>query len=72
VSSLPKTDMLIIDEGFGKLDPEHLEALQRMFEYLKEAFGTVFIVSHVDSMRDIVDHSLEITSLDGYAHVEAV
>lgn len=72
VSSLPKTDILIIDEGFGKLDPEHLEALQRMFEYLREAFGTVFIVSHVDSMRDIVDHSLDITSLDGYAHVEAV
>jgi DNA repair exonuclease SbcCD ATPase subunit len=43
-----------------------------MFEYLKEAFGTVFIVSHVDSMRDVVDHSLDITSLDGYAHVEAV
>lgn len=70
VSSLPKTDLLIIDEGFGKLDPEHLESLQRMFEYLKEAFGTVFIVSHVDSLRDVVDHSLEITSLDGYAHVE--
>jgi DNA repair exonuclease SbcCD ATPase subunit/DNA repair exonuclease SbcCD nuclease subunit len=72
VSSLPKTDILVIDEGFGKLDPEHLEALQKMFEYLREAFGTVFIVSHVDSMRDIVDHSLDITSIDGYAHVEAV
>lgn len=71
VSSLPKTDILIVDEGFGKLDPEYLEALQRMFEYLKEAFGTVFLVSHVDSMRDMVDHSLDITSLDGYAHVEA-
>lgn len=70
VSSLPKTDILIIDEGFGKLDPEHLEALQRMFEYLKGAFGTVFVVSHVDFMRDIVDHSIEITSQDGYAHVE--
>ncbi|HEU5118693.1 MAG TPA: metallophosphoesterase [Isosphaeraceae bacterium] len=70
VSSLPKTDILIIDEGFGKLDPEHLEALQRMFEYLREAFGTVFVVSHVDFMRDIVDHSVEITSQDGYAHVE--
>lgn len=69
VSSLPKTDILIIDEGFGKLDPEHLEALQRMFEYLKGAFGTVFIVSHVDFMRDIVDHSIEISSRDGYAHV---
>lgn len=71
VSSLPKTDILIIDEGFGKLDPEHLESLQRMFEYLKGAFGTVFIISHVDSMRDIVDHSLEILSQDGYAHLEA-
>lgn len=70
VSSLPKTDLLIIDEGFGKLDPEHLEALQKMFEYLKEAFGTVFIVSHVDFMRDIVDHSIEITGQGGYAHVE--
>lgn len=70
VSSLPKTDVLIIDEGFGKLDPEHLESLQKMFEYLREAFGTVFVVSHVDSMRDIVDHSVEITSQDGYAHVE--
>ncbi len=72
VSSLPKTDILIIDEGFGKLDPEHLEALQRMFEYLRDAFGTVFIVSHVDMMRDIVDHSVEITSHDGYAHVEVI
>lgn len=71
VSSLPKTDILIVDEGFGKLDPEHLESLQRMFEYLRDAFGTVFLVSHVDSMRDMVDHSLEITSLDGYAHLEA-
>ena len=71
VTSLPKTDVLIIDEGFGKLDPEHLESLQRMFEYLRGAFGTVFIISHVDFMRDIVDHSIEITSQDGYAHVEA-
>lgn len=72
VSSLPKTDILIIDEGFGRLDPEHLEALQKMFEYLREAFGTVFVVSHVDFMRDIVDHSVEIASQDGYAHVEVI
>jgi DNA repair exonuclease SbcCD ATPase subunit/DNA repair exonuclease SbcCD nuclease subunit len=70
VSSIPKTDILIIDEGFGKLDPENLEALHRMFEYLRQAFGTIFVVSHVDFMKDIVDHSIEITSQDGYAHVE--
>ena len=71
VSSLPKTDILIIDEGFGKLDPEHLESMQKMLEYLKGVFKAVFIVSHVDSMRDIVDYSIDISSHDGYAHVEA-
>ncbi len=70
ISALPKTDILIIDEGFGKLDPEHLEALHRMFEYLRGAFQTVFVISHVDMMKDIVDHTLEITSCDRYAHVE--
>ena len=71
VSSLPKTDLLIIDEGFGKLDPENLDAVQRMFEKLRDKFETVFIISHVDSMRDIVDHSIDIVSRDGYAHVTA-
>lgn len=71
VTSLPKTDFLVIDEGFGKLDQERLESLQRMLEYLKGAFGTVFIISHVDFMRDIVDHSIDIVSQNGYAHVEA-
>lgn len=70
ISSLPKTDMLIIDEGFGKLDAEHLESVQKMFEVLRQSFTTVFIISHVDSMRDLVDHSIEITSENGYAHVE--
>ena len=71
VTSLPKTDILIVDEGFGKLDQDNLESLQKMFEYLKSSFETVFIVSHVDFMKDIVDHSIEISSQNGYAHVEA-
>lgn len=70
VSTLPKTDMLIIDEGFGKLDVEHLESIQRMFEHLKKAFSTVFIISHVDFLKDVVDHTIDINSLGGYAHVE--
>lgn len=70
VSSLPKTDILIVDEGFGKLDPEHLEAVNRIFESLRQSFSTIFLVSHVDSMRDIVDHSIDIISRAGYAHVD--
>lgn len=71
VSRLPKTNVLIIDEGFGKLDPERLDAVQRMLEYMKTIFGSVFIISHVDALKDLVDTSVEITvDQDGYAHVE--
>jgi DNA repair exonuclease SbcCD ATPase subunit/3',5'-cyclic AMP phosphodiesterase CpdA len=71
MSSLPKTNMFIIDEGFGKLDPQHLEAVQRMFDYLKSVFDHVIVISHTDVMKDMVDNMIEITAdEEGYAHVE--
>lgn len=71
VSRLPKTNIMVIDEGFGKLDPEMLDAVQGMLEYMKTIFGSVFMISHVDVMKDWVDTNIEIsTDIDGYAHVE--
>lgn len=71
ISNLPKTNMLLIDEGFGKLDSRNVENVQRMFDYLKTVFDHVLIVSHMDTMKDLVDNVIEITTDDeGYAHVE--
>jgi DNA repair exonuclease SbcCD ATPase subunit len=71
ISNLPRSNMFIIDEGFGKLDPQNLEAVQRMFDYLKTVFDHVIVISHTDLMKDMVDNMIEITQDDeGYAHVE--
>lgn len=71
ISNLPKTNIFIIDEGFGKLDLKNLEAVQRMFDYLKSVFDHVWVISHLDVMKDMVDNVIEITVDDeGYAHVE--
>jgi DNA repair exonuclease SbcCD ATPase subunit len=71
ISNLPRSNMFIIDEGFGKLDPQNLEAIQRMFDYLKSVFDHVIVISHSDLMKDMVDNMIEITPDDeGYAHVE--
>jgi DNA repair exonuclease SbcCD ATPase subunit/DNA repair exonuclease SbcCD nuclease subunit len=70
ISSLPKPNLFIIDEGFGKLDPKNLESIQRMFDYLKSVFDHVLIISHIDTMKDMVDNIVEITTdEEGYAHV---
>jgi len=61
VSSLPKPDIFIIDEGFGTLDDTAVEACNRLLVSLKKYFKTILIITHVDGVKDIVDRVLEIT-----------
>ena len=62
ISSLSKTNMFIIDEGFGVLDENSLEACNRFLISLKRFFKNIILISHIDSVKDTVDNLLEITS----------
>ena len=70
ISSLPKSDIFIIDEGFGALDDTNLEACSRLLQSLKKWFKTILIISHVDAVKDIVDDTIEITSKGKDAYVK--
>ena len=61
ISSLPKPDIFIIDEGFGTLDDAAIEACNRLLTSFKKYFKTILIITHVDAVKDIVDCMLEIT-----------
>jgi len=63
ISSLPKTDMFIIDEGFGALDESNIEACNRLLDSLKKWFKNIIVITHVDAVKDIVDNMLEITRI---------
>ena len=60
VSTLSKTTMLMIDEGFGSLDETNLEACNRLLVSLKKWFKNIIVISHVDAIKDCVDNNLEI------------
>jgi exonuclease SbcC len=60
VSTLSKTTTLMIDEGFGALDETNLEACNRLLVSLKKWFKNILVISHVDAIKDCVDHNLEI------------
>ena len=68
-SNLPKPNFLIIDEGFATLDAEHIHSMQTLFNVLKTHFDYILIVSHLDAMRDMVDHLIEIKKEDGFSSV---
>jgi len=69
VSSLPKTDLLVIDEGFGALDEMNIEACNRLLDSLKKWFKNIMVISHVDAVKDAVDNVLEITQFEKNAKV---
>ena len=70
VCNLPRPNFLVIDEGFGTLDSENLQSLFMLFTYLKTQFDFVMIISHIDSMRDVVDGLVEIKKEKGFSNVK--
>ena len=63
------TNFSVIDEGFGSLDSENLSNMKGAFDYLKTRFGSVFIISHLDTIKDFMDYLLPITNKRGYSNI---
>lgn len=69
VSNLPRPNFLVIDEGFGVLDAENLASMQTLFSYLKTNFDFIMVISHLDTLRDMVDNQIEIKKENGFSKV---
>lgn len=69
ISNLPKTTCLMIDEGFGTLDSDNLASMFTLFSFLKTNFDFIFVVSHIDALKDVVDHQIEIKHEGNFSKV---
>jgi len=70
VTTLPRSNLFVLDESFSSLDPEYLDAAGKMLNYLKELFDAVIIVTHIDAFKDLADHVIEIVRDDeGYSKI---
>jgi len=67
VSSLPKGNVFILDEPGTALDAENMEGFVRILQLIKMYFKTVILISHLDSLKDIVDIEITIDKTNGYA-----
>jgi len=69
VSSLPKSDLFVLDEPGTALDEENMEGFIRILELIKVYFKNVLLISHLDSLKDCVDMQIVIEKKAGYARV---
>jgi DNA repair exonuclease SbcCD ATPase subunit len=46
VCTLPKPNIVVFDEVFGKISNDNLEMVSEFFQKIKEYFDKVFLISH--------------------------
>ena len=69
VSSLPKSDLFILDEPGTALDEDNMSGFIQILELIKVYFKNVLLISHLDSLKDCVDMQIVIEKKDGFAKV---
>ena len=69
VSALPRPNFIAIDEGWGSLDADHIASVTNLFDYFRTKFDFSIIISHVDTMRDMVDNLIEVNKINGYSQI---
>ena len=69
ISNLPRPNYIAIDEGFGCADKENLSNMSALLSHFKSHFDFLWIVSHLDAMKDMVDHQLEIKKENGFSKI---
>ena len=69
VSTLPRPNFIIVDEGFGALDSDNIANMEGAFQYLKNQFDFVMIITHLDTIKDYMDSLVPIEVRKGYSNV---
>ena len=69
VSSLPKSNVFILDEPGTALDAENMDGFISILELIKTYFKTVILISHLDHLKDCVDQQITIDKKEGFAHI---
>jgi DNA repair exonuclease SbcCD ATPase subunit/DNA repair exonuclease SbcCD nuclease subunit len=70
VTTLPRANIFVLDEVFASLDPEYIDAVRKILQYLKNLFDSVIIITHLDGFKDLVDYVVEVERDDeGFAKI---
>ena len=69
ICSLPKPNIIVFDEVFGKISNENLETVSDFFAKIKEYFEKIFIISHNPIITTWADNIIKIEKIDNISKV---
>ena len=69
VCSLPKPNIIVWDEVFGKISNDNLEMVGEFFSKLKDYFEKIFIVAHNPLVNNFSNNVVRISKIDNVSKV---
>ena len=72
VSSLPKPNIVVMDEVFGKVADENLEMVGEFFKKIKNYFEHIFVISHNPLIRNWSDNLIMIKKEENVSSIEYI
>ena len=60
ISTIPKTNFLIIDEGFGVLSSDYMSTIESLFAAMLVSFQFILVISHIDALKDTAQTQIDI------------
>ena len=72
ISSLPKPNIVVMDEVFGKIADENLEMVGEFFKKIKEYFEHIFVISHNPLIRNWSDNLIVVKKEENISSIESI
>lgn len=69
VCSLPKPNIIVFDEVFGKISNDNLEMVSEFFTKIKEYFEKIFVITHNPLVTNWADSVVRINKVDNISKV---
>ena len=65
----PMSSFFILDENISVLDESHIQNIEILFDFLKQHYHHVLLISHLPHMKNVVDKNVTITKINGYSKI---
>ena len=69
ICSLPKPNIIVFDEVFGKVSNDNLELVGEFFIKIKEYFEKIFVITHNPLVANWSDNIIQITKEDNISYI---
>ncbi len=72
ISSLPKPNIVVMDEVFGKIADDNLEMVGEFFKKIKDYFEHIFVISHNPLIRNWSDNIIMIKKENNVSSIDFI